>query len=502
MRVSYEELLTVLTKTTSPKILRDSLRYIFSFKENIDTFSNFIFPDAMTSQSPQFHEEIYEFLEASGDGALAAPRGHAKSTIAGLFYITWLIVNKKEKYIVYVSSNHTKTVQFLDPIRDAFKDNKRLRELYDLRITMAKDDDGRDREDCFDVLGCRVEAVSFEKNLRGFKYKHTRPTLIICDDIESDDRVLNPDLRLKDRYKIDKIIIPSLDPERGRMKMIGTILHWDSLLVNKIRLYNGRIYKACDEGFNNILWPQYWSEERLRNKRASIGSVSFASEYLNNPVESESSLIKKEWVDECKNNNLSYEEPTTTYNRYLGVDFAFGDRATNDNTVFAGVIEQEGKYILNRLDWYKGLSITEQFDKITILHQQHPYKEVVLEENSIKGMSKELKNYRFPYYLIWTGANDPAQKYKDSAEFEGKRHTVGKKNMILRLATLFENKKIVLPYKTLIDQEKTNRLTEELLTFALNDGRLVEVGIHADAPIALSMIFERVVEKPRYGWAW
>ena len=474
---------------------------MFSFPYNIDTFAYFVYPEAVTSKIPGFHYEVYDFLQAKGDGALAAPRGHAKSTIAGLIYLTWCIINHREKYIVYVSSNHSKTVQFLDPIREAFKHNAMLKWLYDIDLKNVKDEDGRDREDCFDILGCRVEAVSFEKNLRGFKYRHTRPTLIICDDIESDDRVLNPELRLKDGFKLDKIIIPSLDPETGRLKLIGTILHWDSLLVKKIRLYNGKIYKACNADFTNLLWPEYWTEERLRAKKQSIGSVSFSSEFLNNPIENEASLIKLEWINKCKDESISYDDHKENVS-YLGVDFAFGDRATNDNSVYAGITPKKNKYQLNRLDWYKGLSITEQFNILEELNEANNYKEIVLEENSIKGMSKELKNYKFPYYLIWTGATDPATKLKETAEFEGKRHSVGKKNMILRLATLFENELIILPYKTDNDKIKTNKLAEELMTFALSDGKLVEVGIHADAPIAISMIMERIVEKPRYGWAW
>ena len=510
MKVTYPQLLKIIEETDDDNLLKETLRYIFSLKENIDIFSYFIFPDAITIKIPDFHYKIYDFLLNEKDGAMAAPRGFAKSTIAGLIFITWCIVNNREEYIVYVSSNHTKTTQFLEPIRDAFKNNSRLKSLYNINISSVKDEQGRDREDCFDILNTRVEAVSFEKNLRGFKYKFSRPTLIIGDDIESDDRVINPNLRLKDQYKLDKIIIPSLDPVKGRFKFIGTILHWDSLLMKKIRLYNGEIYRACDENFENLLWAEYWTKERLMDRYKSIGSVSFSSEYLNNPIENTSGLIKKEWIEQCYDETKSYND----YNEgicYLGVDFAFGDRVTNDNTVFLGLAPvqhkselagSEEKYLINRLDWRKGMSIPEQFENIQYLHKKNKYQDCVLEENSIKGMSKELFRYKFPYYLIWTGSNDPSEKQKQELEFKDKRHTVSKKNMIIRLSTLFENKKFLLPYKTAEDKEKSHKLKEELMTFSLNDGKLVEMGIHADAPIALSMITERINNKEDFGYAF
>ena len=501
MKITYQQLHKIIKNTPDKRLLNATLKTLFKNINNIDVFAYYIFPEAITTKIPGFHHEIYDFLHQPLDGAVAAPRGHAKSTIAGLVYLTWCVVNQYEKYIVYVSSNHSKTVQFLDPIREAFKYNQRLKSLYDIELETVKTEDGRDREDCFDIMKCRVEAVSFEKNLRGFKYQHTRPTLIICDDIESDDRVLNPELRLKDMYKLDKIIIPSLDPERGRLKLVGTILHWDSILVKKIRLYNGVIYKACESDFTNILWPEYWTEERLRAKKRSIGSVSFSSEFLNNPIENDSSIIKLEWIKKSFDETKTYDDYKNGVS-YLGCDFAFGDRTTNDASVFAGVTPIRDKYLLNRLDWHRGLSITEQFTILKELHDKNKYKEVILEENSIKGMSKEIKNYKFPYYLIWTAASDPATRFKESPEFEDKRHTVGKRNMITRLATLFENEKIIIPYKTEEDKIKSNKLADELMTFAISDGKLVEVGIHADAPIALSMVLERITERPDYGFAW
>jgi len=476
-----------------PVRLKATLRRVFSFPENIVVFSQFFFRTYASAPPAKFHSEIYDFLFEPNDGAIAAPRSHSKSTITGLFFISFCIVNNLEKYIVYISENHTKTTQFIEPIRTQFKTNPLIKFVYgDFDLNNTKDEEGRDREDCFDVNGLRIEGVSFEKNLRGFKYKESRPTLIILDDIENDERVLNPELRYKDENKLNKVIIPSLDPVTGKIKFIGTILHWDSLLIKKIRLYDGKIYKACDENLNNSLWPEYWTKERLMNKKKSIGSVAFASEFFNNPIESDSSIIKSEWIDACCDDSISYNE---TYSikeySYLGCDFAFGDRVTNDKSAFVGIIGLQGKKIINEIYTYKGVSITEQFEIIKNLYDANLYEEIIMEENSIKSMSTQIYNYNFPYYLIWTGSTDTANKLKPDIPFEAKRHTVGKRAMVLRMATEFENKIIRLPFKTDKDKEITNRLKDELLTFALNDGKLVEVGVHADIPIGLAMALER-----------
>ena len=501
MRVTYKQLVKVL-KETPPKHLPVTLKYIFSFKENIDTFGYYIFPKAIPTKTPKFHYEIYDFLFAPGNGALAAPRGFAKSTIVGLIFLSWVIVNNYKKYIVYMSQNHVKTEQFIEPIGDAFKHNTRLQFIYgDLTPSNVRDRmSGKDRQDMIDINGIRLQAVSFTKNIRGFIHDSGRPDLIIGDDIDDDERVLNPELRFKDRNKLTKQVLPSLSIN-GQFKMIGTILHYDSLLRTRIRRYNGKIYTACsikengDIDKDTLLWPGYWNVERLQKTRDDIGSVSFSSEYLNNPIANAKGLIPREIITKCLDKTLSYKEAVMLKyeEKKQGCDFAFSDRITADQSAYVCVGKSAGgKYTLFDIKTYKGLSITEQFNILDDRDKLYKLDETVMEENSIRSMTRELYRWNFDYHLIWTGSSDPADSLKPSSEFEGKRHSVGKKSMIIRLSALFENESFRIPYKTDEDKQITDTLINELLTFALNDGKLVEVGVHADIPIALAMCMERM----------
>jgi len=477
--------------------LKQCLEYVFSFKENINTFAQTFFPKTCTSAIPDFHTELYQFLFDEGNGACAAPRGHGKSSVTGLIFLSYCIVNKLEQYIVYISQNHAKTVQFLDPIRDEFKNNKLLRFVYgDLSPKAARDDDGKDREDCFDVGGCRVEAVSFEKNLRGFKYKNMRPTLIIGDDMEDDTRVLNPELRIKDKNKLNKVIIPSLDID-GRFKMLGTLLHYDSLLKSKIDLYEGKIFAACDENLDNQLWPERFTKEKLAKIKHDIGSIPFQQEYLNNPLDTTSSLIKREWVEQCFDETLSYEDTRqmTFSFKTLGCDFAFSDRVTADTSPFIGLgsTGEDDKFYMINCNIYKGLSITSQMKIIKdVLYEKFQYDQIGLEENSIKAISKDIHQWNLPITLFWTAASDPAARLKPDYDWSEKRHTVGKLNLIMRLATAFENNRLVIPYKTESDKAAADQILAECTSFALSEGRLVEAGVHPDIPIAMGYALELI----------
>ena len=494
MKITNKQLVTIIQNTKDKNELRELLKHIFSFKENIDIFSLFFFPDTCTNKIPEFHKELYTILFKEGNDSFAAPRGHAKSSVAGLIFLIFNIVNKLKKYIVYISQNHAKTVQFIDPIRAEFGTNKKLMFVYgNMRIINDKEE-GKDREDCFDVNGIRVEAVSFEKNIRGFKYNNMRPDLILLDDVEEDMRTLNPELRIKDAHKLNKVIIPSLDID-GQYKFYGTLLHIDSLLMKKIKQHNGKIFKACDENFNNILWPDRFTKEKLQKIKKDIGSIAFSQELMNNPVDIENNLIKKEWIEACYDYNLSFVESAKLpfAKKNMGADFAFSDRISADNSAFVSVGVYNNKKYIFHCETFHGLSVIEQLDYIKdILYVKHKYDQIGLEENSIRSMTKELLNHRLPFILFWTGANDPAQKekeYKDR-EFKGKRHTVGKTNLIMRLATAFENNEFVIPYKTDYDKEIAHEIMNECISFALAGGKLVEAGIHPDIPIGLGYALE------------
>lgn len=471
--------------------------YYQAFKnpKNFESFCRFVLPKAFTKPFAPFHKEIIADFIRDGDSYVAAPRGHGKSTLIGQGFVLWCILYKLKKYIVYTSQNHTKSVQFLEPVRNELLHNNRINFIYGKQEAKnSYDENGKNREDVLDVNGVRLQALSFEKNIRGLKHGNQRPDLIIPDDIEDDGRVLNPELRRKDSDKLDKQIIPSLDPTSGVIKMIGTLLHHDSLLSKKLSLFGGKIYRACEldkDGKvleDTILFPAMYTMKILEQKMFSIGSTAFQSEYLNNPVDDVASLIKREWVTKCFDESLSFSDKIPV-DCILGADFAYSDRVSADKSAFV-IVESNNGYIVRDCITRKGMSITQQFNLLQELHSKHLFSNLALEENSIRSMSDELKTYDFPFMLFWTGSSDNANRKSIDPYFEGKRHTVGKINMINRLATQFENCNIRIPYKTESDKLLAHQIRDECCSFALSDGRLVEVGVHPDIPIGLGYAIE------------
>ena len=256
---------------------------------------------------------------------------------------------------------------------------------------------------------------------------------------------------------------------------------------------------------NNILWKERFTKAKLQKIKFNIGSVSFQQEYLNDPIDNTSSLIKREWIKQCFRSDLSAEDVfrMSFEMKTMGADFAFSDRVTADESAYCGLGKKDEFYYLLNSQKEKGLSINEQMGIIKDeLHVRHQYDKIGLEENSIKAISKDIDQWNLPITLFWTSSTDPAAKKKPDYNWADKRHTVGKINLIMRLGTAFENKQFVIPYKTEEDKRIADKIMNECTSYALADGKLVEAGIHPDIPIALGYALELMNLGGDSSWAF
>ena len=93
-----------------------------------------------------------------------------------------------------------------------------------------------------------------------------------------------------------------------------------------------------------------------------------------------------------------------------------------------------------------------------------------------------------PIKMFWTGTRD--QKDKLIKDPHNTTYTISKVNAIQRMAISFENKRWVIPYKHENEILAADTMIEELTSWALEEGKLVEIGKHPDGPMAIIMMME------------
>lgn len=339
------------------------------FEEDIEAFGHFFFPNHLKEESPDFHREILSLYQNPDLRriAIAAPRGHAKSTITDLLYLAWVICNKKAKFIILVSDTYSQSVMFLEALKAEFESNDKLTAFYGKFVTDTWSEGEIIAQETM------VKAAGAGMKIRGLKFRENRPDLIVIDDLENDELVESKDRRDKLERWFNGALVPAMGRD-GRIIVIGTILHYDSLLSkliseDKYLQFTKRKYQAITEG--KALWPTYLSLEDLEKIKQDFitnGQLStFYMEYQNDPVTDENRKFKIEKFRFYDETDIQYNE----LNHYITIDRAYSKEKTADSTgIIVVAVDNQNNWYIKLAERFKG-NEQELIDKIFNLHSYY-----------------------------------------------------------------------------------------------------------------------------------
>lgn len=306
--------------------------------DTIEAFSGvYLSPRYDTPQpTPWFHRECWaRYCSAALAAATAAPRNHAKSTGLTHDYALAAAVFRDESYIIIIGASEEMAIEHLGDIANELSENDELIRDFKIKgfLTQQKTDI---IVECTDGYQFRFIARGAEQKIRGRKWQGRRPGLIIGDDLEDDEQVENADRRRKFRKWFFRAAKQSLR-DGGKIRVHGTILHEDSLLMHLIKnkQWASRLYKAhksFDE-FEDILWPEKFPPERLRAIRQEFinegDSAGYSQEYLNDPLDySDKYLSKNQFIPMKPEDHEKFKIFS------IGVDFAISKKDAANRTSF------------------------------------------------------------------------------------------------------------------------------------------------------------------------
>ncbi len=254
------------------------------------------------SPTPPFHREVWaSYCSDDPAIAVAAPRGHAKSTGFTHSFGLSAALFRYEPHILLLSATEELAMGHLGDISAALHDNDDLRAEFGIKrfIVDSKAEIVVELDDGYQF---RLIARGAGQKLRGMKWRGRRPGLILCDDIEEDEQVENPDRRRKFRRWVMRAMLPLLR-KGGKIRWHGTIMHEDAMLARLMKdsEWKSYLYKAHEgfDDFTNILWPQMFGEKELRAVRQKYinqgDSPGYSQEYLNDPLDLEDKYLQDSW---------------------------------------------------------------------------------------------------------------------------------------------------------------------------------------------------------------
>ena len=217
-------------------------------------------------ESPGFHWALVDLLDSPDRLAAAVcPRGHGKTTLTDLVWLLRQVAGSSFTYALLIADTQDQAAQYLDEIRHECEGNDLLTSCYVGLLPGAT----WSSTDVIFANGVRIQALGRGQKVRGRKHRGHRPDLIILDDIENDEAVETLRQRVKLRRWFYGAVLPALAPG-GRVRIIGTILHRDSLLSRIIRTsgWLRRIWRALATD-GSSLWPEWQSAEHLLREKES-----------------------------------------------------------------------------------------------------------------------------------------------------------------------------------------------------------------------------------------
>jgi predicted phage terminase large subunit-like protein len=283
-----------------------------------------------------------------------------------------MMLFKVKRFCLLVSDTEAQAAGFLVDIKAELEHNDTLRKKFGVKKLIK---DTETNIICLMEGGhkFRIQAKGSEQKVRGIKWMNMRPDLIIGDDLENDEIVLNPERREKFRKWLMNALIPC-GSDTVWIRLVGTILHLDSALQRLLEdpTWEHLFYQAEDGNWENVLWPEKFSKEKLREIYESYLSQGnpegYAQEYRNQPVAIENAFFNPDYFYDFKRVDGEWVEPNLEY--FAAADFAISEKAKADFTVIiVGGMSPEG--ILHIVDVKRFKGDSEMIIEELIATQKH-----------------------------------------------------------------------------------------------------------------------------------
>ena len=371
----------------------------------------------------EMHDEIINLAqdETEENILIVAPRGFGKSVLCSVIIPLWRLCEGLSRFILIVSDSSSQAEGFLRDIITELEENEALKEWYGTSILPKKD---RKKQvvkwtdsDIITADNRRIAARGCQKKLRGIRTRQWRPDYLIVDDLENDEYVKTPEQRKKTKNWFNEALLNCLDPENARTFIIGTIIHYDSLLKNlqKNEAYTSRFYRAI-KGDGTALWADLWDLEKLAKLKKKIGTHAFNKEKMNNPLNPEDKPFKEFWLRYYTHADIAGKNLKI----YQAIDLAIKKKTKNDYFVIItiGVDDDKNVYILDI--FRKKLDFPAQVKAVQKMYKKWKPKRVAIEENGYQEALKQqvLTQDRIPFKPITNIADKYTRIITIAPDFE------------------------------------------------------------------------------------
>ncbi|MFD6094759.1 hypothetical protein ACFVWN_01020 [Nocardiopsis flavescens] len=253
----------------------------------------------------EFHRHLAEMAKvwmtpvtepASARDAIVAPRDAAKSTWCFLFLPMWAAAHGHLRFVAAFADSAWQAENHLATFRAELRTNELLRADYpELCSPGSGRNGGADRKDIYQAeSGFAFVGKGIDAKTLGLKVGHTRPDLILFDDIEPDESNYSLPAVDKRLGTVRDAVLPM--NLRARVLLVGTVVRAGSIVHQLVRHAedpkdwitedNWKVHHYLpilknSDGTERSLWPEKWP---LAFLRTIAHTRSYFKNFLNRPM--------------------------------------------------------------------------------------------------------------------------------------------------------------------------------------------------------------------------
>ena len=303
---------------------------------NHQAFFALYFPEYIQYKSAPLHKNLFRVTERDDlkMTVVTAFRSSGKSTIVTTSYPIWAILAKNIKFILILTQNQSQAKYVLGNIKSQLEGNPML--ISDFGPFQDGSTEWTSNSILIKKYNAKITVASVGESIRGIRHNHSRPQLVILDDVEDTSSTKTAESRQK-TYKWFKSEVLPIGDLATKFLVVGNLLHRDCLVMRlKRQIEKGEFaakyleYPLIKGG--RLLWPgKYSSQKILDEERALIDDpVVWKREYLLQIVSDDDQIVEMYWI------KFYQKLPDQSSDEYqydiMGVDLAVSENTKADKT--------------------------------------------------------------------------------------------------------------------------------------------------------------------------
>lgn len=355
-----------------------------------ELFIQFFLGEHLTQQVPDFHCDI--FVEMTHTGVLrlviAIPRAHAKTTLAKLCCV-WYLLFSDYRFVLYVSASHDLVIPYVNDIASFFESPNFIEVFGEIKKLKWQDGVGIYK---FYIPSlnktCILRGLGAGQRVRGINVDNERPQLAVVDDVESDEDTETDAAHQKMIRWWFGPFKKCLNQFHNKIIVMGNLTSKRSLLWKFLQSKFWRSYLyGCLRENGEPLWPDLWPIKALKNDYLEYlengQAAQWFAEMMNIPVAEGGGVIKAE--------EICYKPPRTPEEieyGFITIDPAISSQSWADNAAIGahGWVKDEEQWQTLEEFHQRGIDPTTLFFRACEMANKWGFKVIGVEADAMQAV--------------------------------------------------------------------------------------------------------------------